>query len=408
MIRLLQASHQLLIEETLDKASIKVGVSEQHVALYLGACHIPVFEIYLIEKLTSTAMLYTGITALAILSGYTVAAEIGGSSNKNVEVRTIYQFPNNTYVENLAVRPNGQILINVLTSPQVWLVDSEVPDKAVLVHEFSGVLGLSGIVEYQPDVFAILGGNISLSTGDSVVGSWSIWSLDLGGENITSNASISAQPPSVSKVADVPPATFLNGMALLASPEKQLLIVGDVRTGTIYSVDVETGEYAIAINNTFTAPGPDYAFGSAATDGIQIRNDTLYFTNLGQKKLNKVRLDVSDGTPAGEIETLAQTLTPLDQWDDFTLGHEGSVWMATGGANTIQKINTQTGDVSIIAGDVNSTAIAEPTSAKFGRREDDAMVLYVTTAGGIVTPVDGDVVIGGQVVAIRTASRGRS
>ncbi|KAL1860532.1 hypothetical protein Daus18300_009164 [Diaporthe australafricana] len=353
-------------------------------------------------------MLYTGTAALVILSCYNVAAGIVNLSNENVEVRTIYQFPNNTYVENLAVRPNGQILVNVLTSPQIWLIDPEVPDRAVLVHEFSGVLGLSGIVEYQPDVFAIVGGNISLSTGESVVGSWSIWSLDLGGVNITSNAFVSTQPPSVSRIADVPPATFLNGMALLSSPEKQLLIVGDVRTGTIYSVDIETGEYLIAINNTFTAPGPDYAFGSAATDGIQIRNDSLFFTNLGEKTLNRVRLDVRDGTPIGEVETLAQTLTPLDQWDDFTLDHESNVWMTTGGANTIQKINTETGDVSIMAGDVNSTAIAEPTSAKLGRREDDAMVLYVTTAGGIVTPVDGDIVIGGQVVAVKTASRGCS
>ncbi|KAI3392793.1 hypothetical protein diail_5184 [Diaporthe ilicicola] len=353
-------------------------------------------------------MLYIGITALAFLSGCSLAAERGGSSLKEDELRTIYQFPNHTYVENLAVRPNGQILVNILTSPQIWLIDPEYPDKAVLVHDFSEVLGLSGIVEYQPDVFAVAGGNISLETGDSVVGSWSIWSLDLGGINITSNASVSAHPPAVSKIADVPPATFLNGMSLLSGPERQLLIVGDVRTGTVYSVDVDTGGHAVVINDTFTAPGPDYAFGTAATDGIQIRNDTLYFTNLGQKKLYRVQLDVSDGTPAGEIETVAQTLTALDQWDDFALDHEGNAWMTTGGANTIQKIDTSTGDVSIVAGDVNSTAIAEPTSAKFGRREGGATVLYVTTAGGFATPVDGDEVIGGQVVAIRTASRGCS
>lgn len=352
-------------------------------------------------------MLYSRLTALAILSGCAIAAETHDFSPREDQARTIYQFPNDTYVENIAIRPNGQILVNILTSPQIWLVDPEFPGKAVLVHEFSDVLGLSGIVEYQPDVFAIAGGNVSLSTGESIVGSWSIWSLDLGGLNISSNAPVPAQLPEVSKIADVPPATFLNGMALLSGPEKQLLFVGDVKTGTIYSVDIDTGEYVIAINNTFTAPGPDYAFGVAATDGLQMCNDTLYFTNVGQKKLNRVRLDV-DGTPAGDFETVAQTSTPLDQWDDFALDHEGNAWMSTGGANTIQKINTRTGDVKIVAGDVNSTAIAEPTSAKFGRRETDAMVLYVTTAGGLATPVNGDIVVGGQVVAIRTESRGWS
>lgn len=354
-------------------------------------------------------MLYEAITALAILSGCAIAADIHGSSRNKTETRTIYQFPNNTYVENLAVRSNGQILVNILTSPEVWLIDPEFPERAVLVHEFSSVLGLSAIVEYQPDVFAIAGGNVTLSTGETVVGSWSIWSLDLGGLNITSNESVSAQPPAVSKIADIPPARLLDGMALLSCPDEQLLIVGDVRTGTIYSVDIDTGGYALLINNTFTAPAPDYAFGPSATNGIQIRNDTMYFANTGQKTLNRVRVDVGDGTPIGDFETIAQAITPLDQWDDFTLDDEGSVWMAAGGANTIQKIDTRTGEVRIVAGDVNSTAIAEPTSAKFGRRECDSTVLYVTTAGGIVTPVNGDTIIGGQLVAVRTGSgRGSS
>ncbi|KAH8765390.1 hypothetical protein F5883DRAFT_99293 [Diaporthe sp. PMI_573] len=354
-------------------------------------------------------MLSDVITAVSILSGCAIAAEIHDSPFRKAETRTIYQFPNNTYVENLAVRPNGQILVNVLTSPQVWLIDPELPDRAVLVHEFPSVLGLSAIVEYQPDVFAIAGGNVSLGTGEAFVDSWSIWSLDLSGINITSNESISAQPPAISKIADVPSARFLDGMALLSGPWKQLLIVGDVRTGTIYSVDMATGGYAVVINNTLTSPAPDYAFGPSATNGIQIRDDMMYFANIGQKTLNTVRLDVSDGTPVGEFETIAHTLGPLDQWDDFALDDEGNVWMAAGGANTIQKINTHTGDVRIVAGDVNSTSIAEPTSAKFGRRESDSTVLYVTTAGGLATPVNGDITIGGQLVAVGTGSgRGSS
>jgi sugar lactone lactonase YvrE len=347
-------------------------------------------------------MLSNRITAVGILSGCAIAAGNNESPFSEAETRTIYQFPNNTYVENLAVRPNGQILVSVLTSPQVWLIDPELPDRAVLVYESPSVLGLSGIVEYQPDVFAIAGGNVSLSTGEAFVGSWSIWSLDLGGLDITSNESISAAPPAVSKIADIPPATFLNGMAVLTGPDKQLLIVGDVKAGTVYSVDIATGAYEVVINNTFTAPATDYAFGRSATDGIQIRKDIMYFANIGQKTLSTVRLGFSDGTPVGEFQTIAHAKGSRDQWDDFTLDEQGNAWMAAGGANTIQKINTHTGKVSIVAGDVNSTAIAEPTSAKFGRRECDLTVLYVTTAGGLATPVNGDVTVGGQVVAVMT------
>lgn len=99
-------------------------------------------------------MLYNAITALAVLSGCAIAAEIPGSSRNKAEARTIYGFPNNTYVENLAVRSNGQILVNIPNSSEVWLIDPEFPNRAVIVHEFSSMLGLSAIVEYEPDVFA--------------------------------------------------------------------------------------------------------------------------------------------------------------------------------------------------------------------------------------------------------------
>ena len=57
------------------------------------------------------------------------------------------------------------------------------------------------------------------------------------------------------------------------------------------------------------------------------------------------------------------------------------------------------GQERIVAGNVNSTAIAEPTSAQLGRDG----VLYVTTAGGLAVPVVVGGVptrVGGQVVAV--------
>lgn len=318
---------------------------------------------------------------------------------------TIYEFPKGNYIENLAVRANGQILVSPLTLPQLWLVDPYLPGQGFVVHNFSETLGLSGIVEYRPDVFAVLTGNFSLETGDPGAGTWAIWSIDLGDVQVTSNKSTIEQPPQVSKIVDVPEATFLNGLSVLSGTDKQHLIVGDVKTGEIYSVDMHTGEYVVVINNTYTSPAPIYGFGSAATDGIQVRNDVLYFSNFGQGTLTRVPLNKTNGRPMGDFETVARILTPEDQWDDFTLDCDGHVWMAAGGANTVQKIRPE-GEVEIVAGGLNSTAIAEPTSTKFGRREDDADVLYVTTAGGEVTPVDGDITMGGQVVAIRTKSQG--
>lgn len=346
-------------------------------------------------------MLINASIPMAMLSGWTaiVAAKVLPRATDNIQ--TIYEFPENTYVENLAVRSNGQILLDVFTSPQLWLVDPHVPGEAILIYEFPDALGITGIAEYEDDVFAILAGNFSFSTGVCTKGSWSIWSVDLGGAIINSTADLAASPPKVSKLADVPAATCLNGMDLLSGGAKKFLMAGDIRTGEIYAVDVDTGSSAVTINNTQTGPAVTYGFGSVSTDGLRVRDADLYFSNIGQGTLVKVPLNPDDGTPAGDAQTVARSLSSMDQWDDFAIDCDGNVYMTTGGSNTIQRV-TPEGNVAIFAGNLNSTAIAEPSSVRFGRKPDDTNVLYVTTAGAMVAPVNGDTVVGAQVLAIRT------
>lgn len=350
-------------------------------------------------------MLVKSSVATAMLSGWTAAVAAKPFPRATENIQTIYQFPENTYVENLAVRSNGQILLDVFTSPELWLVDPDVPGEAVLVHEFPDALGITGITEYEEDVFAVLAGNFSFASGVCTEGSWSIWSVDLGGAVIDSASSLAASPPKISKLADVPAATCLNGIDVLSGGAKnKFLMAGDIRTGEIYAVNVETGEAAVTVDSIVAPqiePAVTYGFGSVSTDGLRVRGSDLYFSNVGRGTLVRVALNPEDGTPAGEAVTIAQSLSSQDQWDDFAIDCEGNVFMTTGGANTIQRI-TPAGDVAVVAGDLNSTAIAEPASARFGRRSGDSNVLYVTTAGGMVAPVNGDTVVGGQVLAIRT------
>ena len=76
--------------------------------------------------------------------------------------------------------------------------------------------------------------------------------------------------------------------------------------------------------------------------------------------------------------------------------------LATGPGNSIEEVGRDGESQVIIAGIVNSTEIAEPTSAQFGRTAADREVLYVTTGGGLAAPVDGDEIVGGQLVAVDT------
>lgn len=93
--------------------------------------------------------------------------------------------------------------------------------------------------------------------------------------------------------------------------------------------------------------------------------------------------------------------TPGTYFDDFALDRFGNAFVATASGDSVVKV-MRNGSVQVIAGMENTTEIAQPTSAQFGRTEEDSHVLYVTTTGGLKYPIDGHIVVGGQIVAVDT------
>ncbi|KAL6866877.1 hypothetical protein J3F83DRAFT_761779 [Trichoderma novae-zelandiae] len=323
-------------------------------------------------------------------------------------VSTLFEFPNPSYVENLAVRSNGQILISEISTSQLVLFDPSTsgPKKPVFVHDFTESLALAGIAEYQPDVFAVISGNASFTGDVPSAGTWIVWSVDLRGVGISSNHGQVGltSPPVVKKIAHVEPAQFLNGVSVLSESE-QTLLLGDVNGGVIWSLDIKSGHYEVVINNTYTQLYPAGPFSASGVDGVHVRGESVYFTNFGNGTFNKMPIN-SDGTPAGPVATISSTKGPFHEYDDFTFDCDGNAFVVTGGGNTIEMISADGERQVVVAGHLNSTAIAEPTSCAFGRGPHDKNILYVVTAGGMQTPVNGDIVLGGQLVAVNTTSRG--
>lgn len=52
-------------------------------------------------------------------------------------------------------------------------------------------------------------------------------------------------------------------------------------------------------------------------------------------------MNASDGTPTGDFEMVATKLTSYDQWDDFTFDCKGDMFIAVGGADTVQKLTSR-------------------------------------------------------------------
>ncbi len=84
------------------------------------------------------------------------------SHNKAPQARlvTIAEFPSQYFLENLAVRQDNSVLIHVANRKELWYVppsDGEQTVKPVHLHSYKENAG--GIVELEPDVFALFTGN---------------------------------------------------------------------------------------------------------------------------------------------------------------------------------------------------------------------------------------------------------
>src|ERR1700733_2620828 len=73
-------------------------------------------------------------------------------------VNTVHSFPINYFVENIAVRRSGQLLVTVYNRGELFQVDPSSKLAPCLVHHFS--TGITGIVEVEEDIFYVSVGGI--------------------------------------------------------------------------------------------------------------------------------------------------------------------------------------------------------------------------------------------------------
>lgn len=307
--------------------------------------------------------------------------------------RLVYEFPNNTWVENLAVRPNGSLLLTIITSPDLYLINPlDLDPKPQLIHHFSSSTWLTGITETDPNTYYVIGANATFQTLSPTPGSNFVYRVHFP---------LHFSPPEISVAAAVKNAIFLNGLITL---NPTTLLASDSTLGAVWAIDITTGVSRIVIQDPLMAPTP--ALPQLGINGIRLfSNHTLYFANSAQTLLGTIPINL-DGTAAGPAKKIASALKGTF-FDDFALNRYGDAFLSTAAGDTIAEVRRD-GTIEIIAGVVNTTGIAQPKSAQFGRTKDDRDVLYVTTSGGLALPIDGNVVVGGQVVAVDTGGSVRS
>ena len=304
--------------------------------------------------------------------------------------KLIYEYPNGTWCENLAVRSDGSILITSLTAPDVWLVDPHAPNpQSTLITRFTDAFVTGGITETTPDTFYVAVANFSITDFTAApAGSVRVHRISFPDPTSYLGARVSL-------AATLEDAELINGMTTLNSTH---VLAADTIKGVVWAVNVLTGTSSILMSDPLmTSPAGSKIPG---LNGLKIYNGTLYFTNSAQRIFGKIAMN-PDGTAAGPGVIVAQA--QQTDFDDFAMNAQGEAFLVNGPTDAVSTVQ-QNGVQTVIAGQAGSTEIGEPTAAQFGRTLLDNDVLYVTTAGGLGEAIGGTQVIGGQLVAVFTAS----
>jgi hypothetical protein len=300
---------------------------------------------------------------------------------------TIAVFPRYYFLENLAVRDDGSVLVTAALQRELWYVppaDAATPAEPVLLHTFGQLA--SGIVETGPDVFYI-----STSDGCTTHESF-LHRLDLRywapGQPVRAET--------VLKFGD--PVGGLNGSCLLAPG---VVLLADSVSGLIWRVDLPAGHgqatARVWLKHDSMDDDPDSPLVPAqpGVNGVRYaaRTSYLYYTSTAQQLFMRVPVNPGTRDPAGAPEFVAGGIMA----DDFCLDENtGVAYVTTHRQNTIDRVPLQPGGSGarqIVAGEPFDEQLVGPSSAAWGRQPGDyGRVAYITTDGGLIAPPTDDIV----------------
>jgi hypothetical protein len=260
--------------------------------------------------------------------------------------KSLATFPVNTFLENLAIAPNGDLFVTSHEQGEIFKLDLQ--GNLTLYANLSGKV--SGINLVGEDSLLINGWN---AEGVSFVAI-----LDHG---------------EVQFLQTLPEAMFLNGITPVAAGH---YLIADSYRGAIWSFDLATQtadiwlEHPLLARNDNNDPFP-------AVNGLKRFGNFLYISNTQQKLLLRMPLDSSLKPQALEIVLEGTNI------DDFAFDLEGNLYGATHVYNSVIRVD----------GDRNTTIIAQAEQGVTGCTAVAfyGTALYVVNNGGMFLPPTGGV-----------------
>ncbi|KAF5586886.1 uncharacterized protein FSUBG_11985 [Fusarium subglutinans] len=325
-------------------------------------------------------------------------------------IKTVFQLGSKpSFFESITIRPSGTLIVTRQDTNKIWEIDP-ISGTGECLATVPDVASVTGIAQVLPDVYAFGAGTYRLENHQGTVpGSYSVWVVDLRGT-----------APDVRLVVKMLEVGQLNG---LAAWDAEAVLAADSYHGRIYHVDLITGSYIVAFDND-TLKDPPNAPVRMGVNGIKVRQVMESTLADDVKSAGPVEIlaigyiphtiaagTMFDGHSSAAIpEDVERTITsPLPPStvglvpDDFGIANDGTVYMTTHPTNMVIRIPRNGGEGVVIAGGFASWDVASATACALGVTDADQNILYVTTAGGNVVPINGQTE-GAKVVGIRVGA----
>lgn len=257
------------------------------------------------------------------------------------------EFPANTFLENIAIDPQGIIFVTSYEEGKIYRITSSGECR-----EFASINGnVAGVVVDR------LGNLLVAAAIDSKMSA--ILQIDPTGV--------------VETLVTLPDAIFLNGMTPLQGDR---YLVADSYRGAIWEVDAIAKSARIWLqNNLLTRSDPNNPF--PAVNGIKIYNGAVFASNTQRQML--IRIPLEENRTPGVPEVF---LTNINL-DDFAFDIRGNLYGTTHIYNSTIQVSPDKQIVTI----ATDQSMSGSTALAFGRGESDRTSLYVTTNGGMSLPL---------------------
>ncbi|KAI1410711.1 hypothetical protein F5Y13DRAFT_167191 [Hypoxylon sp. FL1857] len=301
-------------------------------------------------------------------------------------VTRIFEF-DGTFIENLAMLPDGRLLLTTFGSGGLYVLDPDATNPAAeSLLSPDGCTGLSGIAALGDDKYAVSGGLHQPFRFQE--GSMKVYIV-----------SLSTQPSSavVVDAIPVPDTRMMNGMVALPN-KPHVILSADSLGGRILRVDTSTREASVAFTDAALDPSEDNPTHPLGVNGIRILGSYLYFANSSQGTFARFPID-DDGNKIGDVDIIAR-LEGEDRvtyaYDDFALDSHGNAYVAVHPSSVV-KI-TPDGKQTTIAANRADLMFREPTSVLVAK---DSKSIYVSTGGKTI----GGKRYGGQIIQVDISSQ---